>query len=166
VVRDPRDVAVSCAHHFGVDLDSVVAWMGNNDAFLDSATEWLPVQLPQFLASWSRHVESWLDAPDLRLHLVRYEDMQEAPESVFADIARFLKIPFDCQSITKAVAAARFDKLRGQEDEAGFAEREPGAVRFFRRGIVGAWRDELSAGQAARIVRDHAEVMERLGYAA
>ena len=75
VVRDPRDVAVSFAHHFGTGMDAAVAWMADTRAFLDNSVDWLPEQLPQMLSSWSRHVESWIDAPGIRLHVVRYEDM-------------------------------------------------------------------------------------------
>jgi hypothetical protein len=35
---------------------------------------------------------------------------------------------------------------------------------FFRRGEAGAWRDELTPDQAARIAAAHGAVMRRLGY--
>ena len=36
--------------------------------------------------------------------------------------------------------------------------------KFFRRGAMGAWRDELSEEQVARIEAAHAAMMRRLGY--
>ena len=61
---------------------------------------------------------------------------------------------------------ADFGQLRGQEQEKGFREapRPYAGGNFFRRGEAGAWRDELSAEQIARIEAAHAPMMRRLGY--
>jgi hypothetical protein len=165
VVRDPRDVVISFADHFGATVNEAIAWMGNADAMLDAPAPWLPEQLPQLLSSWSSHVESWLDAAHLPVLTLRYEDMQAEPESTFGNAAAFLDIPASPEALQRAIAAARFDVLRAQEDRDGFNEREPQAQRFFRSGKAGGWRTILTAPQVAQLARDHGRVMERLGYA-
>jgi len=40
----------------------------------------------------------------------------------------------------------------------------PRAKSFFRKGEIGSWREVLTAEQAAKIVADHADVMQRFGY--
>jgi hypothetical protein len=165
IVRDPRDVVISFAHHFGATIDAALEWMNNTAATLDAPAPWLPEQLPQFLSSWSRHVESWLDADELRTHVVRYEDMQAAPEATFAAAAQFLGLDADGEALQRAIAATRFATLQAQEERNGFNEREPHAPRFFRNGKAGAWRATLSAAQAERLEHRHGEVMARLGYA-
>jgi hypothetical protein len=164
VLRDPRDVAVSFAHHFGTSIDAAITWMADIDATLDRTLGWLPAQLPQLLSSWSRHVESWIDAPGLRLHIVRYEDMHADPEGTAAAIAGFLGMPADPVTVRSAIAASSFDRLRMQEDDAGFRERDNRTERFFRRGLAGGWRDTLTIAQATRIARDHGSMMQRMGY--
>ena len=164
VARDPRDVAVSFAHHFGTSIDEAIRWMGDSTTTLDRVGGGLPEQLPQFLSSWSANVESWLDATAIRVHPMRYEDMHADPQGSFAAVAAFLGLDADAATIERAAAAARFDTLRAQEDSVGFREREPHMDRFFRRGIVGGWRDSLTPAQAERIVADHSRVMGRLGY--
>jgi aryl sulfotransferase len=164
VARDPRDVAVSFAHHFGTSADDAITWMADPATTLDSIRGWLPKHLPQLVSSWSRHVESWLDTPGLRLHLMRYEDMRTDPQAAFAAVIRFLGLEADASTVARAVAAARFEALRAQEEAAGFLEREPHMDCFFRRGIVGGWRDSLTPAQAERIVCDHGAMMRRLGY--
>ena len=69
------------------------------------------------------------------------------------------------EDIARAVAYADFDELRRQEEDKGFSEtpRPPGGL-FFRRGETGAWRDELSTEQVARIEAAHGPMMRRLGY--
>lgn len=164
VARDPRDVAVSFAHHFATSIDDAIAWMADPTTTLDRVGGALPEQLPQFLSSWSRHVESWLDAPGFRRHLMRYEDLHANPQTTVAAIAAFLGLGVDAATVAGAVAATGFERLRAQEDASGFREREAHMDRFFRRGIAGGWQDNLTAAQAERIVADHWPVMRRLGY--
>lgn len=164
IVRDPRDVAVSFAHHFNKPLDEAIASMADVRFSLLRSRTALGHQLPQFLSSWSNHVESWLDAPGIKLHLVRYEDMLGNAEDAFAAVLRFLGIEFDSAKLSQALSACRFDVLQSLEIEEGFGERPPGVEKFFRRGKAGGWRDSLSENQAERIVAAHGHVMQRLGY--
>lgn len=164
VVRDPRDVAVSLAHHIGKPIDEAITKMADPKAMASVEKTGLRPQLPQFISSWSAHVESWLDAPALRLHVMRYEDMVAAPERTFADAARFLGLPMTPASLAGAIEATHFDALRTQEERSGFNERPAGMERFFRRGVVGGWRDSLTDAQSERIVSTHRQVMRRLGY--
>lgn len=164
VVRDPRDVAVSLAHHNVRTVDETIANMADEAGTLARAGKVLSRQLPQLLSSWSAHVESWLDAPALRRHVMRYEEMVAAPEAAFGAVLRFLGLETTPNVLAGALAATRFDALRAQEDRDGFSERPAGMHRFFRRGVAGGWRDSLTAAQAERIARDHQRVMRRLGY--
>jgi aryl sulfotransferase len=164
VVRDPRDVAVSFAHHFATSIDEAITWMADPTTTLDSVRGRLPEHLPQLLSSWSRHVESWLDAPGLRRHLVHYEAMHADPQTAFAAVVDFLGWQVEAGVVARAVAAARFDALRAQEATVGFRERGTNMDRFFRRGAAGGWHDSLTSSQVERLCHDHGTVMERLGY--
>jgi hypothetical protein len=114
---------------------------------------------------WGAHTLSWLEQTDIPICIVRYEDMKADPLGVFSRALEFAGEPADAADIRQAVAFADFAGLRRQEQENGFREgpREPGPL-FFRRGDAGAWRDELSAAQIARIEASHAPMMRRLGY--
>ncbi len=163
IVRDPRDVAVSYAHHMSWTVDRTIAFMANPSAVIALSKRRIALQLPQHLSSWSRHVESWLDAP-VRLHLLKYEDMLADPVASFGGIARFLGYDLTPAEVEAAIDATRFERLRAAEEKDGFIERMTGAERFFRRGIAGGWRDTLSSEQAARIEADHRSMMCKLGY--
>ncbi len=164
IVRDPRDVAVSLAHHIGKETDWIIDFMADPDAMLSQQKHRLLLQMPVHLSSWSRHVESWLDSPGLNFLRLRYEDMLATPESTLAAAARFAHLPVQPDSLAEALAACQFETLRAQEDMNGFRERPPEMERFFRRGKAGGWCDSLTPAQAARIERDHGAVMARLGY--
>jgi len=164
LVRDPRDVALSFAHHLNKSIDAVIDLMGDDTMRMASGKTGLKPQLPQYLSSWSRHVESWLDAPGLNLCIMRYEDMIERSFEVFSKAICFLGFDCDSMRLEKALAACRFDVLCAREAQEGFCERPRGVDRFFRRGIAGGWRDDLTTEQARRIVAMHGRVMRRLGY--
>ncbi len=165
LVRDPRAVAVSFAHHLSVPLDGAIARMDEPATTLAESDRRLSIQLTQSLRTWSEHVESWLAAP-FPVHVARYEDMLAAPLATFSAIVRFMNLPCDEEMIAEAVEAADFPRLQAQEREKGFMEKPGKAKVFFREGRAEGWRAALSDEQAARIVAAHGPVMRRLGYQA
>jgi hypothetical protein len=166
IVRDPRDVAVSLAHHMHVDIDRAIDFMADPQAAFSATRRAQAVQLRQRLPTWSGHVASWLDQTELPVHLVRYEDLQADTLAVFTAALEFAGHPFTPERAARAVALARFSALREQEEASGFREWLPGRAggTFFRRGKAGGWRDGLTGLQVARIESAHAAMMTRLGY--
>ena len=162
MVRDPRAVAVSLAHHTGKTIDAAAASMADAASFSNSDNR-LHQQLHQRLGSWSDHVQSWLNAP-FPVHVVRYEDLMGDPVAAFGAIARFLELPHDAEKIASAVAATTFAALQEQERATGFVERPRHLAAFFREGRVDGWRDVLTPEQAARIVAAHGAVMRQWRY--
>jgi hypothetical protein len=165
LVRDPRDVAVSLAHHNDMPIDAAIERLNRTDIALCAATTGLESQLRQQLRGWSGHVASWLDQTDVPVHLVRYEDLKVDPITHFARTLAFADRPADTDTVARAVRHADFAELQRQEREHGFAERPPGAPPFFRAGKVGTWRKILTAAQRTRLEDAHAATMDRLGYA-
>jgi aryl sulfotransferase len=164
IVRNPLDVVASFAVHMGSTIDEAIEHMGDPTFSLGRKPGGLFHQTRQQLLSWSGHVASWMDAPGLVREVVRYEDMMSDPETTFTKVAAFLDLPTDASRIDKAIAFASFEELSSQEVAHGFGEVSAIAERFFRRGVAGGWRDELTQAQAERVVQDHGAVMRRLGY--
>jgi aryl sulfotransferase len=165
MVRDPRDVAVSYAHHAGKTLEWACRRLGDPDAAMGDVRNRLDRQVPQRLGTWSEHVRSWVDDAPFPVEVIRFEDCAAAPVATFLRALRAAGF----ESVTEhevgaAVEHASFARLHAAELEGGFRERTAEAPDFFRRGEPGAWRDELPADLATRIERDHAEVMARFGY--
>lgn len=164
IVRDPRDVTVALAHHAGMTIDEAITILAAPDAWLVTSARTTGRHLVCRLLSWTLHVESWLDAPGLRVLPVRYEDMLADMPAVLNRVATVLGWETRREALAEAAEATRFERLRDQERSQGFHEKPPGSERFFRRGVAGGWRDALSARQAERIEREHGSVMARLGY--
>ncbi len=165
MVRDPRDVAVSYAHHRGCPVDTIITMMADPAATLSVSDRRQRRQLAQPLGHWSGHVLSWLEQTDIAVLLLRYEDLLAEPAAGLRAAAKHFGLMVDEAILAQAVAAASFDQLRDQEQQHGFRERPVAAsAPFFRQGQAGGWRQSLTADQAARIMADHHTVMQRLGY--
>jgi aryl sulfotransferase len=163
IVRDPRAVAVSLAHHGARTIDEAIARMDDPASSPSSFTGRLHRHLTELRGAWRDHVESWLSAP-FPVHLLRYEDMHRDPHAAFTKVAAFLGLPNDRQRIAAAVDAASFSRLQAQERATGFIEKPIQAAAFFREGSIDGWRRTLLPEQAAHIVDANETVMRRLGY--
>ncbi len=164
IVRNPLDVAISAASHWGVSIEQAVRNLCNPDYALARSLHGLDDQLPQRLLSWGEHARSWVELSGLPLHIVRYEDLQKTPAATFAGVVAFAGWPLDEARIAKAVAFSDFEQLRQQEEARGFRERPLDAERFFRQGKSDGWLDLLTTYQISRIIAVNRAMMQRFGY--
>ena len=165
LVRDPRDVALSQAHHLQISPEEVVKAMGDPSAIHTKGPG-----LYSAIGSWSQNAMGWATSKRFPVHVVKYEELCHAPAETFRKILEFLNFRMDEERLTKAVELASFANLAAQEKTKGFREAyQPEGhdrpVTFFRRGTIGLWRDELEPDLVSRIERDHGEAMEFFGYA-
>lgn len=159
IVRDPRDVAPSMAHHLGISVEDSVTSMGDPDFAI-------PANLTlaeQRLGSWSAHTQAWLEIARPLL-VLRYEDLLADPIGASSQLCDFLSLEASAETIARAVESCRFESLQAAEAERGFTEKSQFQDRFFRSGRAGAWHESLSPEQAGRMVRHHGEMMCRVGY--
>ena len=162
VIRNPLDLAGSCAHHWGTSIEAAVERMCGGSA---GRLPGLPGQLRQQVGSWSHHVRSWVDDSGGPVHVVRYEDLSADPCRAFGGVVMSCGLDYDQERVKNAVAFSSFAELQRQEGSAGFGERSTAAPGgFFRRGEVGSWHDELPGYLAERLTAAHHETMERFGY--
>jgi aryl sulfotransferase len=165
VVRDPRDVAVSLAHHSGITVSEAIRELNSDDSCMGMDRRRLTRQVPQSILCWSRHVESWTAQRDVPVHLFRYEDLLADPVGTFGGAVAFLGLTASEEAVIRAVRLADFTELQQQERRAGFVERQQKSTApFFRSGRAGAWVEVLSPAQSAAIAAAHRPMMERFGY--
>ena len=163
-VRDPRDVAVSFAHHLQRSHAFTVQLLADTDGAIGPDDEGGARVVGEHLGTWSEHVRGWLDTAPFPVLSIRYEDCTTDPVGVFGAALRFAGLEPDDGNVGSAVASARFDRLQSQEAGDGFRERPVGINQFFRRGVAGGWREELAPALAQQIATDHQLMMDRLGY--
>jgi hypothetical protein len=160
VLRNPFDVAVSYARHFGKSLTEAVETLCSSTASLN-ATKF---QVWQFTGSWSDHFQSWTEQSDLDVLLIRYEDMVRNPLPTFTRVADFVGFPDDDARVRKAIRFSSFRILAAQEQKGGFVETSPKAGRFFHQGRIGNGLNELSKADIDQLLVTHGDMMRRCGY--
>lgn len=156
VMRNPFDVAPSYARHLGVDLDAAIEMMTNPKALNASTTNIFEV-----IGRWDAHIGSWLAAPGLPRHVMRYEDMAADPERAFRGLLGFLQAPVNDGQLRRAIRAASFESMKKQERQKGFVERPEHMESFFTRGTAGGWREDLSPHQVTRLREAFLPALER-----
>lgn len=138
LIRNPLDVAISYANHNNCTIDEAIAKMANPAHCLArDRSRKLKNQTEQRLLTWSAHVESWVDCPDIDVAVIRYEDMQTAPMETFTRAARFLGLDAGEDAIDKAIRFSDFRILHAQETETPFKERPPASDAFSARARPG-----------------------------
>jgi len=165
VVRDPRDLAVSMTHHYGITLDAAIARLNEPAA----STETAAGHVAEMHNSWSTHVKSWTAGwetgkPNQQLHVIRYEDMLSKPNRTFGGVAKFLGLAPEPARLAKAVRFSSFEVLRDQERQGSFKERSAHSQAFFRSGKAQQWRTDLSKAQIDTVRAQHGEQMRRFRY--
>jgi sulfotransferase family protein len=160
IVRNPLDVVVSFAPHFGIDLDAAIDKMGRRGLETDITQH----AAYEVYGSWSENVMSWTRKPHRAIYVMRYEDMLQRPLEMFRGLCRHLLLnPSDTQ-LERAIELSSFEQAKAQEIEKGYRERPNQSKAFFRAGRSGQWRQHLSHEQICRIITEHREQMARFGY--
>lgn len=156
VMRNPFDVAPSYARHLGVSLDEAIGMMQNPKALNASES-----RIFEVIGRWDAHAASWLNAPGLPRHVMRYEDMSADPEKAFRALLGFLKAPVNDGRLRRAIRASSFSAMKSQEEAKGFVERPGHMASFFTKGKSGAWREDLTPAQVGRLREAFLPALER-----
>ena len=80
------------------------------------------------------------------------------------EMDEFLHLPSDSESINYALEKIEFSEIQEHESEDGFCEKPPKQDKFFRKGIIGDWQEELNKEQISKLIEDHHAVMQKIGY--
>jgi Sulfotransferase domain len=160
ILRNPLDVAVSYARHYG----QTPAQAARSISRPDNTTSADATSVKQYLGNWSEHVTGWAEGGDFPVHVMRYEDMKADAQDAFAGLLRFLGIPVDAERLERAVRFSSFDEMKRQESATPFIERSASLDRFFHTGETGQWKAALSPEDVAFLRERHGKVMSKYGY--
>lgn len=146
IMRSPFDVVPSYSRHVGISIDETIKAIQNSENVLASHSGIVDV-----LGRWDEHASSWLNAPGLPRHVMRYEDIHADPKRAFSTLFEFLRTPVNTAHLKRTIAATQFENLQKQEEQHGFVERPAQMGKFFHSGKVGGWREALTDQQIARL---------------
>lgn len=164
IVRDPRAVAVSWAHHNGISHSEAVDSMAGRGELGSSAWFTHDPHADRNPGEWTRHVASWRDQSDLPLLFLTYEQLSSDPVANLLTISKWLEMDANEEACARAVERCTFTRLAAREVSEGFIEAASADRVFFRRGLIDGWRDELSKELVTQVEADHGPLMRELGY--
>lgn len=158
IIRDPRDVVASMMAASG-------SWSN------------LPGDARSAVEIWMQHIKSAMHhgrrLPKRQYLEIRYEDMLNDPIEGLSTLRDYLGIDWAHKDIVVAVEQNSFDNAQKQggagipiqgalsHQFGGFATEPKG---FFRKGRVGAWREDLSSNDLKIIYEVAGSAMRWLGY--
>jgi hypothetical protein len=90
--------------------------------------------------------------------------MLTSPQGTFGRVIDFLRVPKNRERLKRAIRQSSFRVLAEQERRTGFVERSRNADAFFRRGVTGGFREELTPAQMEALIGKHRPMMMELGY--
>ena len=169
VIRDPRNVVTSFAHHYQIDSDEATKCL-LNEKFWNYKNEKVP---KTFLSSWKQNYNSWKQMNDKTL-FIKYEDLIKNKKTVLIRVFKFFeslgaKLELDMVKLNKVIKSTEFEKMKDMETKETFREsivdKKTGKKRpFFNLGPKNDWKKILSDENREKIEKAFKEEMIELGY--
>ena len=114
IVRDPRNVVNSFAHHNDLSIAEAADTMIDNSKFLVKSVKNCRV----FLGSWNSNYNSWKNLQVKNKYLlIKYEDLINKKKTIMLKILKFLdqlgmKSQLDIVKLNKAIKSTDFKKVK------------------------------------------------------
>ena len=152
IIRDGRDACVS-----GYNMRKAM-----QEPDFDKKFPTFHAYAENFAKSWSHSVRrghKFRDQQPDRYAEVRYEDLHADPQKELARLFAFLEVPVNEGIVETAVEAGSFKSLsKGRER----GEESKGS--FFRKGIVGDWKNTMAPETQEAFWTGAAETLTLMGY--
>ena len=171
IVRDPRNVVTSLAHHYNLSIDQATDVMIDKNRLMDKTLKNCRV----FLGSWNFNYNSWKNLKDQnKFLLIKYEDLINKKKTVLLKIFKYLdllglKSNLDMTKLNKAIKTTEFKNMKKKEENETFYEAvidsETGKRKnFFNLGPKNNWRELLDKKNKDKIENNFEKEMMELGY--
>jgi hypothetical protein len=157
LVRDGRDVMVSYFHHLRAIMQEKIDFM----AMVRDGQGLFPCK-------WHEHVQAWDANPyNAEQIVIKYEDLKQDTLTILTQVCDFAQVKRDQTFLQQVINKTEFVKLQAKEREGRmfFANQAwPETQSFFRRGIVGSYKDEMPPDILEVFLKDASPLLTTLGY--
>jgi len=174
VVRDPRNLITSFAHHYSLNINQAFDFINNkNRMLLNNEYGQGDFGIATVLGNWSEHYKSWKNIKFSPILIVKYEDLIKDTKNTFISILNFLStlmdIKIDEKKIINTVDSCSFEKLAEKEKTEGFVEsvsskKNLKKLHFFYLGKKNDWKDFLDGKIENKVKNQFKQEMNELGY--
>ena len=119
------------------------------------------------MGRWSDNYNSWKNYKDRKFIFIKYENLVLNAKEEFLRILKYLNkltnIEVNIEQMNKSIEETSFEKLKKKEQIYGF-DQATGNGPFFRKGIVGDWKNNLDKKIVSKIEEEFESEMKELGY--
>ena len=171
VVRDPRNIVSSFAHHYQLSIDEASDQMCNKDLF----SKRTDIHPETFISSWKLNYLSWSGLRK-KVLIIQYEDLVgDNKKKTVMKVFDFFKSlgmsqkSFNIAKLNKVLKSTEFSKMKELEKKHGFKEatiddKTGKRLTFFNRGPKNNWMDQLDSKNREKIENAFGKEMKDLGY--
>ena len=156
IVRNPKDVVVSYYH-----FESGQAWTGG---YSGPWEHWFKMFLEGKLqrGDWFNHVLSWWEHRNAdNILFLKYEDLRKAFDVELRKIANFLGYPLSPELAQQIADQTAFKNMKHNKFSNMNEAFDPES--FFRKGVIGSWKDQFTVAQNEQFDALYAERMKDSG---
>jgi len=170
IVRDPRNVVTSIAHHYQLTENDALDRMFEKNSFIGKTDTHADI----FLSSWNFNYLSWKKLKDNVL-FIKYEDLIKNKKETLIKVFKFFEklgmknSSFDLAKLDKVIESTEFNKMKKLEENVEFTEavidKKTGQrIPFFNLGPKNQWKNFLKAETVKKIENAFKKEMQELGY--
>ena len=177
IVRDPRNVVTSYAHHNSITIEESAERMINSLEYGGkTGSDHISDKTKVYLGSWNSNYNSWksFKSPGKYL-LIKYEDILLNKEKVLINILEFvhelkgINFVIDQKKIDNVIKSTSFEKMKDMEKKEGFIEAKVNLktgkkIPFFNLGSKNIWKNNLDNKIINKIENSFKKEMIELGY--
>ena len=177
IIRDPRNVVSSYAHHFAISIDKACYALTNSiNIGGDLKSEKVSDRTKVYLGSWSSNFHSWKSFKSSGKYLlIKYEDLINNKKETFIKILEFIhrlqkvNLTVDTSKLNNAIESTNFDNMKNLEKEQGFIESKINIktgkkIPFFNLGANNNWENLLNNEIRRKIENSFEKEMVELSY--
>ena len=174
IVRDPRNLITSLAHHYQIDHKEAFNFMRNTKkALIEKSKNKFVGFVP--ILSWDLHLESWINCKKFPVLTVRYEDLLTSAFDTFKKVITFINKlspisnKLDEIKISQSINSCSFDKLEKLEKDNGFHEamenkNNKKKIKFFNLGKNNNYKKLLEPRLTEEISDLYKSQIEKFNY--
>jgi hypothetical protein len=141
IVRDPRDVIISYYYYL------------NNSS--NGSIEMSSV-IDKVLKEWAEHLSFYKNVPNTSF--IKYEDLLQNSLNALNNLFETMEIAVDENVLKSAIEIFSFENMSGRK--AGIEDKES----FFRKGVIGDWKNYIDENEITRIKSKVGDLMKIFDY--
>ena len=152
IVRDPRNILTSIQNHYELNKDDALKFMINEKKFIHDHSLQNDYSDFQFISSWEKNYQSWMQQKIFPVKTVKYEDLNKKTFETFKEIVEFIekiirsKKNFDTTKAKNSIHSTTFSKMKNIEKKSGFVEsvlskNNQKKIPFFNLGPKNDWKN-------------------------